>query len=60
VPDRVALKYVAAQRNMEIWFAPIAGTRVLVPFRVAIPTPLGTGVVEATEFVSVQKTARTN
>lgn len=60
VPDRIAIKYVAAQRNMEIWFAPIAGTRVLVPFRVAIPTPLGTGVVEATEFVTVQKTARTN
>jgi hypothetical protein len=60
VPDRVAIKYVAAQRNMEIWFAPIASTRVLVPFRVAIPTPLGTGLLEATEFVSVQKTARTN
>jgi hypothetical protein len=60
VPDRIAIRYVAAQRNMEIWFAPVAGTRVLVPFRIAIPTPLGTGVVEATEFVSVQKTARTN
>lgn len=60
VPDRIAIKYVAAQRNMEIWFAPVAGTRVLVPFRISIPTPLGTGVVEATEFVTVQKTARTN
>lgn len=60
VPDRIAIKYVAAQRNMEIWFAPVAGTRVLVPFRVSIPTPLGPGVIEATEFVSVQKTARTN
>ena len=32
VPDRPAIKYLAAQRNMEIWLAPIAGTRVLVPF----------------------------
>ncbi len=60
VPDRVSIKYVAAQRNMEIWFAPIAGTRVLAPFRIAIPTPLGTGLIEATEFISAQKTAKTN
>ncbi|HAO41076.1 MAG TPA: DUF3108 domain-containing protein [Afipia sp.] len=60
VPDRASIKYVAAQRNMEIWFAPIAGTRVLAPFRITIPTPLGTGMIEATEFISVQKTAKTN
>lgn len=60
VPDRASIKYVAAQRDMEIWFAPIAGTRVLVPYRIAIPTPLGTGLIEATEFISVQKTAKTN
>ncbi len=60
VPDRVSIKYVAAQRNMEIWFAPIAGTRVLAPFKIVIPTPLGTGLIEATEFISAQKTAKTN
>ena len=60
VPDRASIKYVAAQRNMEIWFAPIAGTRVLAPFRIVIPTPIGTGIIEATEFISVQKTAKTN
>ena len=38
--------------NIEAWFAPIAGTRVLVPFRLVIPTPLGTGVLEATQFVT--------
>jgi hypothetical protein len=31
---------------------PIAGTRVMVPFRVAIPTPLGTAALQATQFVS--------
>jgi hypothetical protein len=60
VADRPAIKYMAAQRNMEIWFAPIAGTRVLVPFKIIIPTPIGTGMIEATEFISVQKTAKTN
>ena len=43
IPDRPVIKYLAAQRNIEIAFAPIAGTRILVPFWVRIPTPLGTG-----------------
>jgi hypothetical protein len=37
---------------MEVWLAPIAGTRVLVPFKLVIPTPLGTGVLLATEFIT--------
>ena len=52
IPDRAAIKYLAAQRNIEAWFAPIAGTRILVPFRMMIPTPLGMAVLEATQFVS--------
>jgi hypothetical protein len=52
IPDRPVIKYLAAQRNMEIAFAPIAGTRILVPFRMVIPTPLGTAMLEATEFVT--------
>ena len=52
VPDRAALKYLAAQRNIEAWLVPIAGTRVLVPYRVSIPTPLGQAMLEATEFVT--------
>ncbi|MEH6951608.1 DUF3108 domain-containing protein [Nitrobacter sp. NHB1] len=52
VPDRFAIRYLAAQRNMEIWLAPIAGTRVLVPYRLTIPTPLGVGKLEATQFIT--------
>jgi hypothetical protein len=57
VPDRAAIKYLVAQRDMEAWLVPIAGTRVLVPFRVAIPTPLGMGVLEATQFVTMAQPA---
>ncbi len=32
IPDRPVIKYLAGQRNIEIAFAPIAGTRILVPF----------------------------
>ena len=52
VPNRSAIKYLIAQRDMEAWLVPVAGTRVVVPFRVAIPTPLGMGVLEATQFVT--------
>jgi Protein of unknown function (DUF3108) len=52
IPDRPVIKYLAAQRNIEIAFAPVAGTRILVPFRMVIPTPLGTAMLEATQFIT--------
>jgi hypothetical protein len=52
VPDRAGIKYLAAQRNIEAWLVPIAGTRVLVPYRMTIPTPLGTAMLEAVEFTT--------
>jgi len=55
IPSRMAIKYLARQRDMEAWLTPVAGTRVLVPFRVSVPTPLGLGVVQATQFVSVSQ-----
>ncbi len=48
VPDRPAIKYLVELRDAEVWLAPIAGTRVLVPFRFSMPTPLGTGLLQAT------------
>lgn len=50
-PGRYTLRYVAAQHDIEIWLAPLAGTRLLVPFRAYTPTPLGPGVLQATRFV---------
>lgn len=48
---RSGVRYLKAERNMEMWLAPIAGTRLMVPFRVSVPTPLGLGVLQATRFV---------
>jgi hypothetical protein len=58
IPQRVAIKYLIAQRDIEAWLVPVAGTRVLVPYRVSIPTPLGLGVLEATEFVTAAQPSR--
>ena len=51
IPDRPVIKYLAAQRSMEIAFAPLAGTRFLVPFWIKVPTPLGPAMLEATSFI---------
>ncbi len=59
VPERAAIKYLIALRDAEVWLVPIAGTRVLVPFRFAMPTPLGLGVLQARQFVSVAQPGRT-
>jgi hypothetical protein len=60
IPERTAIKYLVAQRDMEAWLVPIAGTRVVVPFRVSIPTPLGMGVLEATQFVTTPLPSHTS
>ena len=51
-PDRPAIRQLMESRDMEIWFAPVAGTRFLVPFRISMPTQIGTAVLEAEQFVS--------
>jgi Protein of unknown function (DUF3108) len=52
IPDRPVIKYLTAQRDIEITFVPLSGTRILVPFRMKVPTPLGTAMLEATQFVT--------
>jgi hypothetical protein len=46
------MTYVAGRRDMEIGFAPIKGTRFLAPFRLSVPTLLGTMAIQATGFES--------
>jgi membrane protein DedA with SNARE-associated domain len=37
---------------MDIWFAPIAGTRFLAPFRISLPTVIGMAVLQADQFLT--------
>jgi hypothetical protein len=57
IGSRATIRYIAKLRDMEIWLAPVAGTRVLVPFRAQGPTPIGEAVMEATQFVSAASPA---
>jgi hypothetical protein len=58
IPSRAAIKYLVEQRDIEVWLAPVVGTRVLVPFRMSVPTPIGTGLLQATQFMSVAQPPR--
>ena len=57
-PNRYAIKYLEADSGMELWLAPLSGTRLMVPFRVSVPTPIGVGILEATRFVWTSGTGR--
>jgi hypothetical protein len=52
IPNRPAIRYLMQLRDTEIWLAPIAGTRLMVPYRVSMPTPVGPGILQATQFLS--------
>jgi hypothetical protein len=52
-PKHFLVTYLAAQPDMEVWLAPIVGSRLMVPYRLSVPTPFGLGVLQATKFVSL-------
>ncbi|GGE51905.1 hypothetical protein GCM10007276_31210 [Agaricicola taiwanensis] len=42
--------YFAKDPLIEVWLVPVAGTKMLVPYKTSVPTPFGTIVVEASRF----------
>jgi len=51
--ESMLVKYVAGRRDMELWFAPVAGTSTIAPIRVLMPTLLGTLDITADQFESL-------
>jgi len=51
-PTRAAIRYLMEANDIEVWYAPVTGTRILVPYRISVPTVLGTAVLEADTFVT--------
>ena len=49
-PDRKVTQFMADNRDMEVWLAPVEQSRVLIPFRISVATLIGTTVIEAQEF----------
>ena len=59
IPTRSVVKYLTTMEEMEVWLAPVSGTRIVVPFRISIPTPIGEAVLEATQFVASSASSAT-
>ncbi|MCJ2033808.1 DUF3108 domain-containing protein [Methylobacterium sp. J-068] len=49
-PDRPGVKFMEDNREMSVWLAPVEGTRVLLPVRIAVRTTVGTNIIEATRW----------
>ena len=49
-PTRDSVEYMANNKRLEIWMAPVEGTRVMVPYRIMIGTKVGDLVIVAREF----------
>jgi hypothetical protein len=51
--NSMMVKYVAGRRDVELWYAPIAGTSFIAPIRVLMPTLIGTLEIQASQFETV-------
>ena len=60
-PGRKQVTFLENNKDMEIWLAPVAGTRALLPWKIAVRTEVGLAVIQASSFVvgaPADKTAR--
>jgi hypothetical protein len=48
--ERPSVVFMRENRDMEAWLVPVAGTRALVPVRIAVATKIGRLVIEARRF----------
>jgi hypothetical protein len=53
------VKFLSQGRDIEMAFVPVAGTRLLAPFRITIVSMLGNLVVQANRFEAVHTAATT-
>lgn len=49
-PGRPVTRFMTENKEMDVWLAPVAGTRFVIPYRVSVLTMVGTTVIEATAF----------
>jgi hypothetical protein len=50
-PDRASTKFMAANKAMEVWLAPVGASGFVAPYRISVKTQIGTVVLDAQEFV---------
>jgi hypothetical protein len=58
-PSTPLVKYLSEGREIEIALAPVAGTRLLAPFRVSVVSLLANLVIDANPFEATAQPAST-
>jgi hypothetical protein len=48
--DRPVTRFMADNRDMEVWLAPLGSARVAIPVRISVATMIGKLLIEATQF----------
>ncbi len=48
--SRESVQYMADNKRLEVWLAPVAGTTLFVPYRISIGTKVGDLVITARDF----------
>jgi hypothetical protein len=57
--NREETKLMAANERFEVWYAPIEGMRLLIPYRILIGTKFGDLVIASTRFVTIDPSDKT-
>jgi hypothetical protein len=47
---RPSTKFMQDNRDIQVWLAPVAGTRFLIPLRISVQTMIGMSVIEASSW----------
>ena len=55
--NRKPVQFMAQNKDIEVWLAPVGANRVLVPFRISMATTIGHLNIEAEEFSAAAKAA---
>lgn len=50
VPDRADTRFMENNRDIELWLAPSPDGKLFLPYRIAVRSPVGLVVIEATRF----------
>lgn len=50
-PGRKQVVFMEGNKDMEVWLAPVTGTRALLPWKISVRTEVGTAVITASSFV---------
>jgi hypothetical protein len=51
-------RLLTGSKDIEVWLAPVEGTRALAPFKVLLPTSIGQATMIATQFVATPDAKR--